>query len=102
MDALLTHMRKTKLHRQTQSDDCTNLAEALRTSMQFENSILREMDLGTNEWFYQVAAQFIQLDDVPADDDGVFTKEGTKELRDTAKRLRLLAEMFEQFAKGID
>jgi hypothetical protein len=91
-----------QLHRQTQSDDCTNLAESLRTSMQFQNSILREMDLGSNEWYFQTVAQFIELDDVPADDDGVFTGKGKQELMDAAKRLRLLAEMFEQFATGID
>lgn len=95
------HMSK-QLHRQTQSEDCTQLAESLRTATQFENSILRKPSLAENEWFYQVAAEFIQLDDVPADDDGHFTQQGQKELHGVANRLRLLAEMFEQFAKGID
>lgn len=90
------------LHRQTQSEDCTNLAESLRTALQFENSILKEADLGSNEWFFQTVAQFIQLDDVEADDDGVFTKKGETELREAARRLRLLAVMFEQFADGIE
>ena len=91
-----------QLHRQTQSDDCDTLASALVVSMQFENSILREKDLGRNEWYFQTVAKFIELDDVPADDDGVFTGKGKQELLDAAERMRLLAEMFEQFATGID
>lgn len=90
------------LHRKTQSDDCTKLAESLRISLQFENSILRDADLGRNEWFFQTVAQFIELDNIEAEDDGVFTHKGRQELRDAAKRLRLLAEMFDQFATGID
>lgn len=90
------------LHRKEQSDDCDTLASALVVSMQFQNSILRDMDLGRNEWYFQTVAKFIQIDDVPADDDGVFTGKGKQELLDAAERLRLLAEMFEQFATGID
>lgn len=94
---------KKKLHRQTQSSDCTQMAEALRVCCQFDDSIFRDASLSSNEWFFQVGMQFMELDGIEVRPDTDELSPGhKKELRDVAERLRLLAEMFDQFATGID
>jgi hypothetical protein len=95
-------MSKSKLHRQTAQSDVETLAEAIRVAYQFENSALRERDLGSNEYYFRTVEAFDELDGLPKDADGYLTASGKKELRNVAAGLRLLAEMFEQYAKGID
>jgi hypothetical protein len=81
-----------KLHRQTKQQDAEALAAVLQTCCAYSNSALVEdgTHLGSNEYFYRVVEQYLQIDDATPDD-----------LENVAGILETLASQFREAALNI-